>query len=363
MEIGLFSTKKLRQVAISTVSGEYDLYGDTSFIKLVSQDDVVRIKSVGLSVVLVSGEGMNKKFKELRLIPKVNNSSLSYSVSGSKNRKYKDGAIFRTHKSWLKIINSVSMNNYLSGVIESEGGGGKHIEYYKVQALMSRTYALKNLKRHASSGFQLCDGVHCQAYHHQLTYTPRIETAVKETTGKILVDSMNRPVTTYFSANCGGETCDASYVWNTSVWYLQPFADTFCMNTRQATWTKKIRKSEWKYFIEKEYGVLEKNLGEWFYSFDQSTRKAFYIHPSLGIPLRDLRKKFRLKSTFFSTHLDGEYIILEGRGFGHGVGLCQEGAMGMANKGFDYDQIARFYFNGVRVLDYYEEAFFSEQAE
>ena len=89
------------------------------------------------------------------------------------------------------------------------------------------------------------------------------------------------------------------------------------------------------------------------YNFDQVQRKAFFIHPSLGIPLRDLRKKFKLKSIYFSSHLDGDYIILEGRGFGHGVGLCQEGAMQMAKDGYSHSQIARFYFkitNTIRAL-------------
>lgn len=364
MEIGLFHSKKISKVTLVPVSGQYELFGDTTFIRLIEQGEILSVVSNGNQVTVVTGQSINRKFNELKLIPKVNNSTLKYTaIGGGKSRKYKGGAIFRANASKLSVINSVTMNNYLAGVIESEGGGGKHIEYYKVQALMSRTYALKNLKRHKKSGFQLCDGVHCQAYHSQLRYTPEIEVAVKKTEGKILVDSKNKLVTTYFAANCGGETCDASDVWNTSVWYLQPFVDTFCMNTRQATWIKKIKKSSWKAFIEKEYGVYEENLGEWFYNFNQEQRKAFYIHPSLGIPLRDLRKKFRLKSTFFSTHEEDDYIVLEGRGFGHGVGLCQEGAMGMAKNGYDYDQIARFYFNGVRVLDYYKEVFFEQEAE
>jgi len=364
MEIGLFQSKKITSVSIVPVNGQYELFGDTTFIRLIKQGDVLNIKSIGELVTVTSSEFISQKFSELKLIPKINNSSLRYTLKGGgKIREYRDGAIIRGVSSKLRIINSVTMNNYLSGVIESEGGGGKHIEYYKVQALMSRTYALKNINRHKEAGFQLCDDVHCQAYHSQLRYTPKINDAVKETEGKILVDSKNKLVTTYFAANCGGETCDASNVWNTSVWYLQPFVDTFCVNTRQATWTKKVKKSSWKNFIEQEYGIYEENFGEWFYNFKQEQRKAFYIHPSLGIPLRDLRREFRLKSTFFSTHEDGDYVVLEGRGFGHGVGLCQEGAMGMATYGYNYDQIARFYFNQVRVIDYYKEVFFQQEVE
>jgi stage II sporulation protein D len=57
-----------------------------------------------------------------------------------------------------------------------------------------------------------------------------------------------------------------------------------------------------------------------------------------------LREKFDLKSSFFSVHSEGEFVVLEGRGYGHGVGLCQEGAMKMAKSSFTFDQILRFYF-------------------
>src|SRR5690606_24628586 len=97
------------------------------------------------------------------------------------------------------------------------------------------------------------------------------------------------------------------------------------------------------------------------YEFIQDERKAFYLHPSLGIPLRDLREKFNLKSTFFSTSLVGDEIVIKGRGFGHGVGLCQEGAMNMARAGYSYEQIALFYFCNVSIIDYYRGQFFNQQ--
>ena len=93
----------------------------------------------------------------------------------------------------------------------------------------------------------------------------------------------------------------------------------------------------------------------------QTERKAFYIDPVLGIPLRDLREEFNLKSTFFSCYPDGDDVLIKGRGFGHGVGLCQEGAMKMARLGFDYTQIARFYFPGVQLVNEDNERFFNQK--
>jgi stage II sporulation protein D len=71
---------------------------------------------------------------------------------------------------------------------------------------------------------------------------------------------------------------------------------------------------------------------------------SFFIHPQFGIPLRDLREEFRLKSTYFSVKLIENNVVLTGKGFGHGVGLCQEGAMQMAKLGFTSEEILNFYY-------------------
>ena len=117
--------------------------------------------------------------------------------------------------------------------------------------------------------------------------------------------------------------------------------------------------------MNKEYGwnKMQVSKSPTQFEFDQQFRKAFYVHPSLGVPLRDLRKKFNLKSTFFSTTLEGDEIVLKGKGFGHGVGLCQEGAMNMAKNGYSYKQIALFYFNDVFIVDYFRDQFFNQEEE
>ncbi|HLU86284.1 MAG TPA: hypothetical protein VKZ44_00925, partial [Taishania sp.] len=101
---------------------------------------------------------------------------------------------------------------------------------------------------------------------------------------------------------------------------------------------------------------------ERIFNFEQTERKAFFLTPALGIPLRDIRQKYSLKSTFFSTYLDGSDVVITGRGYGHGVGLCQEGAMKMARSGFDFRQIAKFYFPGAIIIDLSEEEFFKQLA-
>ena len=350
--IGVLRMYKVQRVTFSHHLGTYNVQADASSIGTLNSQEFIEIELVGGKLALKYNTIPQGKFSRITVVANGNGTLAIKSKAPSvRERKYQDHFEVSVVGGRMSIVNKVSMENYLCGVIESEGGGGRHTEYYKVQAVMSRTYALKNKSRHNKEGFGLCDGVHCQAYHNMLKYTPEIRTAVRETKDDVLVDSKKRLVTTYFSANCGGEVCDASHVWNTSVAHVEPFIDTFCIHTKQATWIKRIPKAEFRNFLVKQYGypIYDSVMAKQMYSFNQDSRKAFYIHPCLGIPLRDLRNEFRLKSTFFSAHPEGNEIVLEGRGFGHGVGLCQEGAMNMATNDYTYKQIAEFYFSGVSV--------------
>ena len=359
LRVGIFHDLNMRAISISANEGSYEVYGDTTSLGLLETVNI-QWKSNGVGVTT---NGVVSVFDTLLLIKQ--NATASVKLKGTspttKQHFYEDNFEITRGNKGLRIVNRVSMNNYLSGVIESEGGGGRHLEYYKVQALMSRTYAIKNAHRHKKDGYNVCDGIHCQAYHNKLRYTPKIRTAVEESEGMVLVDQNNQLVTSYFSANCGGQTCDASYVWNTSVPYLEPFIDTFCIHTRQATWTKAIDKYTWRNYLRDQFGVTEALYGESIYNFQCTDRTAFYIHPALGVPMRDLRMKFRLKSAYFNTRLEKDKVIIEGRGFGHGVGLCQEGAMEMAEQGYNYTQIARFYFHNVEVMDWRRNQFFLQK--
>lgn len=365
MRIGILRQYKVSKISLTIDKGIYDVYADTTQLDRLLEGEKIQLNFYNGRVQLIKNGVDLKLTTKVKLVPTTTNSVVQFnSVQPTfKTRYYQDGFEIVPSSSNLTIVNLVDMDNYLGGVIESEGGGGRHLEYYKVQALMSRTYAMKNINRHSKDGFQLCDGVHCQAYHNMLRHTPTIDTAVKATTGMVLVDSKNNLITSYFSANCGGQTCEASYIWNASVPFLETFIDTFCIHTRQATWEKKISKSAWDNYLNKEFGwdKITDGFGDMRYEFIQDERKAFYLHPSLGIPLRDLREKFNLKSTFFSTSLVGDEIVIKGRGFGHGVGLCQEGAMNMARAGYSYEQIALFYFCNVSIIDYYRGQFFNQQ--
>ncbi len=355
MNVGILHTKKVSRIVFTYNKGSYTIQGDAVDLGTMNYGSTCEISLIDGELQLKLNNELLGSYKQVRLIGDGVMNVTSKSPS-ARERKYQGSFTVSARSSRIVSVNHVSMENYLSGVLESEAGSGRHAEYYKVQSLMSRTYALKNLKRHKSDGFSVCDGIHCQAYHNMLRFTPEIRTAVRETKGEVLCNQRGKLVSTYFSANCGGQICDASQVWNTSVPHVETFKDTFCIRTKQATWTKSVSQSSWENFLVKKYGypVGDSLMNARIYSFESEDRSAFYIHPSLGIPMRDLRSKFGLKSAYFSTKPVGNDVIITGRGFGHGVGLCQEGAMNMGEKGYNYRQIALYYFTGLSIRNYSE---------
>lgn len=368
MHIGVLRDYKIQRILFAYNNGSYSIYGDSTDFGSILQNEFVDVSiAPGGKVRLKKGVTELGVFTKIFITQNYPNLSITLTSKSPvvKERKYKDDFEVTAGTDGLTIVNLVDLNNYLAGVIESEGGPGKDIEYYKVQALMSRTYALKYQSRHEKEGFSLCDRTHCQAYHHMLKYTPIIDSAVRQTDGIVMMDKNDQLLDAYFHANCGGQTCEPETVWNKSVPYLTSFIDTFCIYTKQATWEKRVSQYKWQKFLVSKYNYpfTDSLSGNMIFIFDQPQRLAFYQSPALGIPLRDLREEFNLKSTFFSCYPEGNDVVIRGRGFGHGVGLCQEGAMKMAKYGYNYLQIAEYYFPNVYFKNINYEAFFKQWKE
>lgn len=367
LDIGIMRDYTRGTVEVSHHSGNYEVYGDTNLITNIWKSQSVRFKRSGDKVKVVKLDKTLGYYDSISIREMTADNSLKIQClapTSKKTRRYNNDFIITPEgTAELLVINRVEMKNYLGGVIESEGGGGKHLEYYKVQAILSRTYVLGHLKKHRKEGFQLCDRVHCQAYHNMLIYTPKIDAAVGATKGTVMLNKSLKLAQGFFFANCGGQTSEADFVWNQAVSHCKSVVDTFCIKSRQANWTKEIDATTWRNYLVNHFGypVADPVFGPLIYNFSQPTRKAFYQYPQLGIPLRDLRIKFRLKSTWFSCKKVGNKVVLTGKGFGHGVGVCQEGAMGMARKGFSAAEILNFYFTDIHLMNYFNWSFYKRQ--
>lgn len=355
IRIGLFNAQKINHLKFVSKSGTSFLFSDTNFIAKITPSDWIEfiLDENSKMTVLLNGKPLisigsisilqekNEDFAEIKVLK-----------PSLKARLYEGDFLVESSKGYIQIVNEIDLEQYLEGVVESESGTGQKLEYYKVQAIISRTYALKYKRKHESAGFNLCDATHCQAYLHKRNGSTIIDSAVNNTRGIVMLDKKGKLFSTFFHANCGGQTCEPDVVWNEKIDGFSSFKDTFCIHTKQANWTKKIPLKDWHSFLSDKYDfpIWDSTCMEQIHSFEQIDRKAFYISPVYGIPLRDIRDAFKLKSTYFSCTKDGEFIILQGRGYGHGVGLCQEGAMNMVNFGYDYKRVLSFYYPGMFLV-------------
>ena len=269
-----------------------------------------------------------------------------------KHRTYEGNLLVSVNRNGkLLLINDVEFETYIAGVVQSEIYGDKS-DIFRVQAIISRTWALKNIRKHASEGYNFCDQVHCQAYLNRCV-RPDIMLGTMQSSGMTIVDENGQLIETPFHANSGGETANSEDVWRSAVPYLRSVPDTFSYHMKQSEWVKVLTEDKWLNYFASKHKIDTKNdsIRNELLSFSQSTRKKRIC----GIPLTRIRNDFQLRSTFFSVLYDStsHRITLSGHGFGHGVGLSQEGTIRMVNLGISYDSIIRHYYSG--ALIHYDE--------
>jgi stage II sporulation protein D len=348
LHIGLFNSRQIQSFTFSVFKGSYQLFADSNYLYDIDKNNVLYCVLTKDQIALYDVNGLLGKFKTISCygIEEKNRFKVSPVKPEIAYRVYDDDLTVFPSFGSMVLVNEVFMDHYLAGVVETESGVNRHLEFYKAQVCLARTYALKNKDRHAGENFHLCDEVHCQAYKGR-SNDPNILQATEETKG-IVVTHDSALITAFFHANCGGETQNADQVWFISEPYLKSVKDPFCLKSRGVKWEKTIPLEEWKNYLQKQMNT--NTLSHEQIMFDQPKRVSHY--GNTGIPLTKIREDWNLRSTFFSVEVNGDKILLKGRGYGHGVGLCQEGAMEMARRGFDYVGILNYYFNDIRLVPF-----------
>lgn len=273
-------------------------------------------------------------------------------ASGNKERAYEGELQLRPYNNYLQIVNIVGLENYVAGVVESESKPDDQLEYYKTQAVLARTFALRNLQKHIDEGYNLKDDVTSQVYLSKchFKYKDLIREAVAATGDSIMVSEKTAPILSVFHANSGGQTVGAEDAWLKPVSYLQARKDSFSIGVGSYSWQKKIPKTQFFAYFSRYLGVANsETLHKALLNFKQSERKSHFHFQGKSIKLTAVRRDFHLRSTYFSVHDAGDYVLLKGHGYGHGVGLSQDGALEMARKGFDFKEILYFYFDKVTL--------------
>ncbi len=250
----------------------------------------------------------------------------------------------------LQVLNVTSAESYLPGVVRAEAGKYGPPDYFRAQAVVARTYVYRNINRHELDGYNLCDDTHCQVYPGMISEVPIVD-ACHSTAGQVLVNRDSMLIVAAFHGNCGGITATSADVWLADYPYLVSVNDPWCGYSASSTWNKSIPLSDWNSFLRSK-GIAP---GE---------ETALYSNPGSGpvrkmdrsvagrhITSEEIRIRFGLRSAYFSLTPAGGSILVSGRGYGHGVGLCQDGAKAMAEKKVTYDKITGFYYPGTRITD------------
>ncbi|HRZ87146.1 MAG TPA: SpoIID/LytB domain-containing protein [bacterium] len=259
-------------------------------------------------------------------------------------------------KGTFSAINRIKLEKYLIGVLAGEIDDDTPLEAMKAQAVISRTFAVFSLLRNPDSKYQMTM-TNPQAYRPIfLKQTSSYARAVKETEGVILTYK-NCVFPTYFSAVCGGETEFSGNVWELDFELPETIKCPYCRHAPEIEWRYSISLANLKKKLNK--GGMK--IGE-ISSIDPKKKSAvservteLVIRHSKGITharsnwLRNALGSDQVRSTNFSVAMEDGKAVFAGRGWGHGVGLCQAGAAEMGKEGCNYQDILRFYYPGSEI--------------
>ncbi len=355
LDINIYNSYEITSINFSPISGKYILEADEKILNSFHKGTVVNITPLRDSVLLQIDHRNVGLFKEISLYGRgfLNAFGLSNEKDNLPKRFYDDHLKVRIVEGKLQLVNNVDLEHYVAGVVQSEGGGSSDdIQFFFVQSISCRTYALVNYLKHTVDGYNLCDDVHCQYYTGRCQASD-ITRAVARTSGEVIVDSNFRMISAAFHSNCGGETVNSEDVWSLPTPYLKSRNDSFCTSMSKAKWEVVLPKDSFINTLDNAFNfpINDSLLIDSALNFKQEHRKVYFTN---HIHLKYMRRESKLRSTFFQTELDGDNVLIHGRGFGHGAGLCQQGAIKMAELGYDYHAIIKYYYKNTSTIHFSE---------
>lgn len=264
-------------------------------------------------------------------------------------------------------VRDVPVEEYVAGTIIAEVDASSADDavlerMFEVQAIISRTYALSQVGRHGREGFDLCSSTHCQRFDPSRLRTSRwadlAREAVTRTAGEILrYDAA--PARVLYHADCGGHTSDAADVWGgTPEPYLVAERDDGPAHTR---WHLELTREALREALAAD---ARTSAGDRLDRIDVVSRdaagRASLVEIAGARPTRVRGETLRevvtralgprsLRSTLFSVRRTRTGFVFDGRGFGHGVGLCQAGAYARLTSGASPADVLRHYFPGTEL--------------
>jgi stage II sporulation protein D len=255
----------------------------------------------------------------------------------------------------LSAINLVDLEEYVKGVVPSEISSSWHPEMLKVQAVAARTYALYNKHLSAVREYDLVATVQDQVYRGRLGVDRRVEQAVDQTRG-LVVTYQNAPIYAAFSSTAAGPTEDSINVWAKDLPYLKGVECPFDLGSPYYQWKASVKMEQLEHHLRQQGFVVGTiaTITPIAYSRAGRVTALRILHSRGELLLRgeDLRKAVGysvIPSTQFEIESVGADVIFVGYGAGHAVGLCQWGAKELAELGYPFTSILRYYYPGTEL--------------
>ncbi|MDQ0287281.1 stage II sporulation protein D [Desulfofundulus luciae] len=319
---------------------------------------------------------------------------------GDQARRYRGNMEFRLDGKGITVVNQLPIEEYLYGVVPAEMPAHWPVEALKAQAVAARSYVLAQLGTYASQGFDVLATQASQVYRGYDGEQPAASKAVDETSG-VVMTYRGRPVSAVFHSSSGGYTENSEDVWKNQVDYLRGRPDPFDRNpqNKHYDWIKTYTAEQLKeqlaasgYRFSEIYDLVEmertstgqrvKCLVVSGLGLDGQPLTIEIGHDPLKGKADEVRRALGLKSACFTMEkimtgngapgqqeppadqvVPGQRqqdnrprllkVTFRGSGWGHGVGMSQYGALGMASQGYSYQEILKYYYTGVQIVSNY----------
>lgn len=438
IRIGIYSgTRALETFKISSETGMQiglvDEDGDFTLVKEIKKNkEVIIKKGSDKNSVYVDGIGEIGDDENFLMIIPIDKAEVSLLKidDGEKDSRYRgEIEIRRNSNSDMTVINILSMQEYLYGVVPREIGGNSPTEALKAQAILARTYATKNYDKRAIWNFNLANTTDDQAYGGYDWENPNSNSAVDETDGMVVTYD-GELIGGYYFSTSGGYTESSENVWGGEVDYLEAVPDPYePQNLSKTTWTVTYTADEIKEILAKQKidvgdildlvvndfsdagRVLELEIigtkgtylaqkskartilnlnSQWYTVNDDEPEIPEYdffvdekndiekdeedkeneiaedeieqeeMKPLLAKIVKAINERSFLVFNNETVEIKPQYSArktnksvsvfeINGRGWGHSVGMSQNGAIGMANNDFSCEEIIKWYYRGVEI--------------
>ncbi|MDR7073492.1 stage II sporulation protein D [Fictibacillus barbaricus] len=268
-------------------------------------------------------------------------------------------------RSSMDTVENIPLEEYVTGVVASEMPAEFEVEALKAQALTARTYIVKTMYAQSKDDSLPVEAVVSDTVQHQVykgneelkkiwgdEYADKLSKVVKavtETKGQILTYE-GQPIQASFFSMSNGFTVDSEDYWKNKYPYLRSV---------ESPWDKKAPKFEQT--VQLPVSLVEEKLGV---SLSKDGKIGKVVSSTSGKRIgkfaigkkeftgKEIREKLELRSTDFQITKKGKQVTITTKGYGHGVGMSQYGANGMAKEGKTYKDILNYYYKGIAIADY-----------